>query len=89
MVFLSQENHVVPPHVLVSTTSLSHAQPIKVFWNEQIENIKSAFEDAKGLGPTAAEEWIKGLGPEGKRCLADVARWENGILLAACMKCTD
>lgn len=77
MVFLSQENHVVPPHVLVSTTSLSHAQPIKVFWNEQIENIKSAFEDAKGLGPTAAEEWIKGLGPEGKRCLAEVARWEK------------
>ncbi|EXV01205.1 F-box-like domain protein [Metarhizium robertsii] len=77
MVFLSQENHVVPPHVLVSTTSLSHAQPIKVFWNEQIENIKSAFEDAKGLGPAAAEEWIKGLGQEGKRCLADVARWER------------
>ncbi|KAG8410195.1 hypothetical protein J3459_017303 [Metarhizium acridum] len=77
MVFLTQENHVVPPHVLASTTSLSHAQPTKVFWNEQIENIKSAFEDAKGFGPAAAEEWIKGLGSQGRRCLADVARWER------------
>ncbi|KHN98544.1 F-box domain containing protein [Metarhizium album ARSEF 1941] len=76
VVFLTQENHVVPPHVLASI-SLSRAQPIKLFWSEQIEKMKYALENAKRSRPAAAEEWIKGLEQQGKCCLADVARWER------------
>ncbi|OAA39683.1 F-box domain containing protein [Metarhizium rileyi] len=76
MVFLTQEDYVVPTSILASS-SISSSQPRKVFFNDHIDNIKCAFEEAKKYGTAAAKEWIKGLGPQGQRTLADVARWER------------
>ncbi|TWU75441.1 hypothetical protein ED733_004388 [Metarhizium rileyi] len=76
MVFLTQEDYVVPTSILASS-SISSSQPRKVFFNDHIDNIKCAFEEAEKYGTAAAKEWIKGLGPQGQRTLADVARWER------------
>lgn len=80
MVFLTRENHVVSPHVL-SSAGPFHEQVTKVFWADQIEKIKGAFEDTKAFGPAAAEEWVKGLEAQGKRSVADAVRWEKWYLV--------
>lgn len=78
MVFLTPENHVIPPCALSSDPL--ETSPVKVFWDEQIQNIKAEFEATKAFGPAAAEEWIKGLEAEGKRSLVDAGRWERWSL---------
>lgn len=76
--FLTPENHVIPPCVLASDPL--ETPPVKVFWHEHVENIKAEFEATKAFGSAAAEEWVKGLEAEGKHSLADASRWERWFL---------
>lgn len=77
VVFLTPEHHIIPPQVLYSESDIGQKHVAKVFWQDQIDKIKSVFETVKDLGPAAAGEWIKGLDSQGKRLLADAARWEK------------
>lgn len=56
------------------------SQATKVFWGEQVENIKAEFEAVKKLGLAATEEWMKGLEARGKLALADASRWEKWFM---------
>ncbi|MCJ1370337.1 hypothetical protein MMC20_001550, partial [Loxospora ochrophaea] len=52
-------------------------QLVKYYYKFHLEEVKARFENARELGPGAAEEWIKGLEREGRERIDDAARWEH------------
>jgi hypothetical protein len=62
---------------LQSQSSPIPEQLCKLYWKEQIDDIKTEFEAVKALGSAAAEEWLKGLEDRGKMLRSDAARWEK------------
>lgn len=75
--FLTSEMHVIAPQTIQGESSSIQGQLSKVYWKGQIENIKTEFDEVKGLGLAAAEEWLKGLEARGKQVRADASRWEK------------
>ncbi|KAK6531945.1 hypothetical protein TWF694_003109 [Orbilia ellipsospora] len=59
----------------VPTTSTSPADLDKVYWNEDVSDIKTRYDQA--LQMDAAEEWLKGLEGEGYGHKADADRMEK------------
>jgi hypothetical protein len=49
----------------------------KYYYKPHIDELMRKFEEVKLLGSAALEEWIKGLEGEGRRKIADAARWEH------------
>ena len=76
-VFMTAEMHVVAPQSVQGERSPIQEQLSKIYWKSQIDDIRAEFEEVKGLGSAAAEEWLKGLNARGKLVLADASRWEK------------
>lgn len=73
---MTADLHVISPSTISSGIPPT-GQITKVYWPEQMENIKGELEAVKELGAAAAEEWFKGLEIRGKHALADASRWEK------------
>lgn len=79
--FLTTEMHVVAPQTMQGERSPIQGQLSKIYWKTQVDDIKAEFEEVKGLGSAAAEEWLKGLEVRGKLAVADASRWEKWDIL--------
>lgn len=55
----------------------SQLRAAKVYYARDIDRIQQEYDDAKGFGDGAAEEWRKGLHTKGKEVMTDAARWER------------
>ncbi|KAF2836453.1 hypothetical protein M501DRAFT_914464, partial [Patellaria atrata CBS 101060] len=77
-VFLTSDLHVVSS----STIQDSHTVPtniimVKRYYSKHVNDMERQLQDARELGPAAAEEWFKGLEIKGRETLNDAARWER------------
>ncbi|KAH9826703.1 F-box domain containing protein [Teratosphaeria destructans] len=54
-----------------------HSGISKVYYQPDVDAIAAEFEDVKGYGNGAAEEWRKGLDTKGRERMADASRWEK------------
>ncbi|KAF2459872.1 hypothetical protein BDY21DRAFT_179846 [Lineolata rhizophorae] len=76
--FLTQNQHVVAASTLQDLQTIpANITVTKHYFKPHVEDIQEQFEDARALGPAAAEEWFKGLEGIGKQRIADAARWER------------
>ncbi len=77
-ILLTSELHILPPAVLVERGSLPAGTAVtKFFWSAHLESLKQEFFSVKDLGPSVAEEWIKGLEGRGSEKRHDSSRWEK------------
>ncbi|KAG0648060.1 hypothetical protein D0Z07_5920 [Hyphodiscus hymeniophilus] len=76
-VFMTNELHIIPTATLQNGQSSSTVQITKLFFKEQIEDLKTEFSQVQSMGTATAEEWIKGLDGRGKEWRNDAGRWEK------------
>ena len=49
----------------------------KYYYKHHVDEIAKELNEALALGPAAAEEWSKGLGPRGEGSLRVAEAWER------------
>ncbi|EON62038.1 hypothetical protein W97_01257 [Coniosporium apollinis CBS 100218] len=75
--FVTSTRHVVPSTVLKSSTIVPPTLSIsKRYFDEHIADIQRELEEARSLGPAAAEGWSRGLEEMGNNRRSAAERWE-------------
>ncbi|KAJ9648366.1 hypothetical protein H2199_001220 [Coniosporium tulheliwenetii] len=75
--FVTSTRHVVPSTVLKSSTTVPPTLSIsKRYFDEHIADIQRELEEARSLGPAAAEGWSRGLEEMGNNRRSAAERWE-------------
>ena len=75
--FISEANHYIGHNVLRSNAAPPMLRMTKSYYKPDVEAIRRRFEAAKELGVASAEEWTKGLAPQGQQRLEEIIRWEQ------------
>lgn len=76
--FRTQDLHFVLEMTRQSPGGIpSHLRVAKIYYNRDVAAILHEWDDAKGFGDGAADEWRKGLPSKGKDTMSDASRWEK------------
>ncbi len=76
-VLSTPDTHIIPSHVIERGQLPANTSLTKLFWSEDVENLKQEFLSVRDLGSSAAEEWLKGLEGRGVQRRHDYSRWEK------------
>ncbi|CAN9249685.1 unnamed protein product [Alternaria alternata] len=74
---LTNDQHYVAAYALQSVTTPANVDIAKFYYKKHVEEITQEMNEAIGRGPTAAEEWSKGLDARGKERMKVAENWER------------
>lgn len=76
-VFVTPELQVIPSSILETNAGDNKLETTKLYSVSSITAAKEELNVVQSLGTAAVEEWLKGLGAQGKDLRIDTSRWEK------------
>ncbi|KXH25122.1 hypothetical protein CSIM01_11383 [Colletotrichum simmondsii] len=76
-VFVTPELHAIPSSTLETNVGDKKLETTKLYSTSSITVAKEQLNVVQSLGAAAVEEWLKGLGAQGKELRIDASRWEK------------
>ncbi|KAI3551515.1 hypothetical protein CSPX01_00857 [Colletotrichum filicis] len=76
-VFVTPELQAIPSSTLETNVGDNKLETTKLYSTSSITAAKEQLNVVQSLGTAAVEEWLKGLGAQGKEHRIDASRWEK------------
>ncbi|KAG7043520.1 f-box domain containing protein [Colletotrichum scovillei] len=76
-VFVTPELQAIPSSTLETNVGDNKLETTKLYSTSSITAAKEQLNVVQSLGTAAVEEWLKGLGAQGKELRIDASRWEK------------
>ncbi|KAK1724560.1 uncharacterized protein BDZ83DRAFT_346183 [Colletotrichum acutatum] len=76
-VFVTPELQAIPSSTLKTNVGDNKLGTTKLYSASNITAVKEQLNVVQSLGTAAVEEWLKGLGAQGKELRIDASRWEK------------
>ncbi|KZM26326.1 hypothetical protein ST47_g2546 [Ascochyta rabiei] len=74
---ITTDHHYLPAYALQSATIPANVEIGKYYYRKHVQDIVQELNGALALGPSAAEEWSKGLEARGRQRMKAAETWER------------